>query len=538
MPTDILSWEEKYTSGLESIGDGSPDKAIHHLKEAVAISEKLDAAEPYMHSMLSLGDAYKISGDYEAANQIYRKVILRASNSSDLRAFAAIGQGALGMLCMGRQNSGQALVELESAVAMIKRLRDQRLPEFAPIIMGLAGVHMELQDFESADKVCRYAYDFAKEVLGPHDACTIATMNLCALCADVLGKPKRAAILRCQIREAIRKMERGGLDQLGVARALPGLFDDGILDKIHFVMDDEVEIAKDKTRKKTAKTNSNVVQFPKTDKRKSSSKNNALEKAEEIVRQAWNLPAKQSAQLAKEAIKLSPDCTNAYLLLAESTSGEEERIIILRQAIDAAGRNLETDWQKKYEGHCWQFVEARPMLRAMALLAMDLQLNDELDEALKLYRQLMKLTPGDNQGVRYQLASCLYEAKLDSELEKLFEDYSDDPSAASLYTKALHLFRKEGASKRANMALLKAFDANTFVPLFLSDIVEMPENPSGMIGFGDENEAAAYINDCGYLWGDTPGAEVWMAEQLEPGMRKSFPDKEMIDAVLIELKLE
>jgi len=280
MPTDILSWEEKYTSGLKCIDAGTPDKAIQHLNEAVAIAEKLDAEEPHMHSMLSLGDAYKISGDYEAAKQIYRKVIFRASNGSDFRAVAAIAHGALGMVCMGQQDAEQALVELEIAVKMIKRLRDDRLPEFAPIIMGLAGVHMELQDFESADKVCRYAYDFAKDVLGPHDACTIATMNLCALCADILGKSKRAEILRCQTREAIRKMESGGLDQLRLAGTLPGMVEGGdILDRIHFVMDDEIQIEKDEARIKTAKTKSNVVQFPKTDKNKSSSKKAALEKA-------------------------------------------------------------------------------------------------------------------------------------------------------------------------------------------------------------------------------------------------------------------
>jgi tetratricopeptide (TPR) repeat protein len=334
-------------------------------------------------------------------------------------------------------------------------------------------------------------------------------------------------------------MEGVGPDQLGIASAFSELVDKGdVLDHIHFVMDDDLPAEKQPAETKPAKAKSNVVKFPKKKAAKSNPKKSVLEKAEGIVRQAWDLPARQRAKAAGQAIKLSPDCSDAYVLLAECMSEPETRIGLFRQAVEAAERALETGWQNKYEGHCWQFLEARPVLRAMAMLATELQLNDELDEALALYRQLMKLTPNDNQGVRYQLASCLYEAHCDAALEKLFKDNSDDPSAALLYTKALHLFRKEGASKRANTALLKAFDANPFVPVFMSEIVEMPDNSSGRIGFGDETEAAAYIDDFCYLWGDTPGAEVWMAEQLEPGMRKSFPDKEMIDAVLIELKLE
>jgi len=106
----------------------------------------------------------------------------------------------------------------------------------------------------------------------------------------------------------------------------------------------------------------------------------------------------------------------------------------------------------------------------------------------------MELNPNDNQGIRYLLANCLYEARCDSELEKLLSDYSGDTSAFLSYTKALYLFRKFGASKRATKALIEAFQANKYVPIFLSDIVEMPDESPSTIGFGDDRASDSIRN--------------------------------------------
>jgi hypothetical protein len=65
-------------------------------------------------------------------------------------------------------------------------------------------------------------------------------------------------------------------------------------------------------------------------------------------------------------------------------------------------------------------------------VVISLQWEDELQEALSIYREMMELNPSDNQGIRSQLAGCLYEAGCDEELEKLLSRYRSDPSAASL----------------------------------------------------------------------------------------------------------
>jgi tetratricopeptide (TPR) repeat protein len=140
------------------------------------------------------------------------------------------------------------------------------------------------------------------------------------------------------------------------------------------------------------------------------SKADKLHLAQKKVYDAWECSGKTRETLAKEALAISEECADAYLLLAEGTRDRQERIKLFRKAVAAGRRALGSNWEIKYKGMCWGALETRPVMRAMAELAMDLQGEDELTEALALYRKLMELNPNDNQGIRYLLAGCLYEA--------------------------------------------------------------------------------------------------------------------------------
>ena len=287
--------------------------------------------------------------------------------------------------------------------------------------------------------------------------------------------------------------------------------------------------------KRTSK--SNVVPITKTRSRRKSNAEK-LRLAQEKVYEAWDATGKTRVKLAREALEITEDCVDAYLLLAEEMKDERKRIDLYRKAVKAGERALGSDWETQYKGVCWLALETRPVMRALARLAMDLQGMDEIQEALSIYRHLMELNPNDNQGIRYQLVGCLYEAGCDEELEKLLAAYKGDPSAAFLYTKALHLFRKYGQSKRSGKALLDAFKENIHVPIFLSDIVEMPDEPPGSIGFGDDLEAIAYVMDHGYQWHDTEGATDWMADTLAPALHKAIDDRDLVDEAIKALKGE
>ncbi|MCC7526920.1 MAG: hypothetical protein IT342_00275 [Candidatus Melainabacteria bacterium] len=265
-----------------------------------------------------------------------------------------------------------------------------------------------------------------------------------------------------------------------------------------------------------------------------------LSAAQELVYRAMESKGKQRANFLRTALELSSDCVAAYCLLAEDEKSIDASVKLYRKAVAAGVRVLGKDWETKYKGVCWMAHETRPIMRAMCGLAQQLQLDDELQEALDLYRKLMTLNPNDNQGIRYLLAGCLYEAGCDKELEGLLnsKQWKDDPSASLKYTAALLLFRKTGSSKAAIDSLKNAFKANPYVPIYLSDEFEMPAESPDYIGFGDESEAISYVMQTSYLWGDTEGAETWMAETLADDMRKVLEDKEAVEIALKALKCE
>ncbi len=283
-------------------------------------------------------------------------------------------------------------------------------------------------------------------------------------------------------------------------------------------------------------TKSNVLPFLKTGSRSGSSDQDLLSLAQDRVYQAWQSEGKKRKKLANAALAISPDCSDAYLLLAESENDGKKEIALLRKAVAAAERTLGENWRERFKGHCWLIHETRPLMRAMEQLAIALQWEDELSEALSVYQELMVLNPHDSQGIRYRLAGCLFETHADEQLEALLAANSEDPRASFRYLKALYLFRKNGASERSAEILLDAYRKNCYVPMFLSDLVEMPAEPPEYISIGDELEAIAYVLECGYMWFDTEGAASWMAEVLEPHLLTDFDDKELMEDVILSLK--
>lgn len=282
---------------------------------------------------------------------------------------------------------------------------------------------------------------------------------------------------------------------------------------------------------------SNIFQMPKKTSRRMTA-TESLSLAQNKVFDAWESTGKKRVALAKEALANSQDCVDAHLVLAESSKELSQRIELCRNAVAAGERVLGMEWKTKYEGICWLAHETRPIMRAMAQLATELQADDQLDEALTIFRKLIELNPHDNQGIRHQFAGCLYEAECGEELEKLLSTFNDDPSASLKYIKALHLFRKTGPSEISEKALKDAFKANVYVPAYLSDIVEMPDEPPAYIRFKDHSEAIAYVLGQNYLWWDTEGAMEWLSEKLASDMRKAIDDQDLVEAVIKALRGE
>ncbi len=252
-----------------------------------------------------------------------------------------------------------------------------------------------------------------------------------------------------------------------------------------------------------------------------------LERAQELMYKAWEEtnPARRIA-LAHQALATSPNCADAYVLLAEEEADTAGRALeYYQQGVAAGERALGARTFRDFAGDFWGLLGTRPYMRARKGLADTLWRLDRKDEAVEHYREMLRLNEGDNQGIRYLLLDLLLHLERDYEAAQLLRKYQDEWSATWKYTRALLAFRKSSASAQANQALGEALQQNAYAPAYLIGQKRIPKVLPSYIGLGDENEGIAYAADHLNHWRRTPGAVDWLIEQMKtmPAQPKPRP---------------
>ncbi len=238
-----------------------------------------------------------------------------------------------------------------------------------------------------------------------------------------------------------------------------------------------------------------------------------LGKAQEVVYQAVEATGEKRVELARKALRISGDCADAYVILAEETAhSPEEARELYERGVQAGERALGPEVFEEDVGHFWGILETRPYMRARQGLALCLWALGAEEEAIGHFQDMLRLNPNDNQGIRDLLATALLEMGRDEELGGLLERYGEDAGATWAYTRALWTFRREGASEKANAALEDAVEANPFVPLYVLGEKKLPNVSPHLIGLGEESEAIHYFAEALTGWLRTPGAIEWLRE--------------------------
>jgi tetratricopeptide (TPR) repeat protein len=242
-----------------------------------------------------------------------------------------------------------------------------------------------------------------------------------------------------------------------------------------------------------------------------SRQSDALREAQDQIYEAWEEPQpKRRIALAQKALKLSPDCADAYVLLAEEAAKTVgEALTYYEQGVAAGERALGAAAFQELVGHFWGILETRPYMRARQGLANILSELGRKAEAINHYREMLRLNPGDNQGIRYSLLNLLLEMDDLGAVRKLLNEY-DEGSAEWLYTKALVAFREQGANRKTDALLREAIKVNVHVPAYLTARKRIPLQLPAFVGLGDESEAVTYA--AAYLahWRKTEGAVAWL----------------------------
>jgi tetratricopeptide (TPR) repeat protein len=246
----------------------------------------------------------------------------------------------------------------------------------------------------------------------------------------------------------------------------------------------------------------------------------ALEQAQETAYQAFGAGDEhQRVRLARKALEISPDCADAYVLLAEHSTSRKEQEQLYRQGVAAGERALGPAFFQEYAGHFWGMLQTRGYMRSRMGLSLVLWTLGQREEAVSHLQDMLRLNPNDNQGVRYTLAGLLLGLDRDEDTARLLEQYPEDASATWAYTRALLAFRREGDTPEARRLLKAAQKANKHLVAFLVGDKHPPSELPDYYSMGDENEAIHYV--AGFLpaWKATPGAVPWLRAN-QPGAKK------------------
>lgn len=231
--------------------------------------------------------------------------------------------------------------------------------------------------------------------------------------------------------------------------------------------------------------------------------------AQDLIYDAWEATGARRVTLARQALALWPDCADAYVLLAQQTASLGEARALLERGV-AAGERALGPRTFAQAGHFWLIFETRPYMRARAALAGTLWRLGRREEAVEHQRELLRLNPNDNQGLRYRQALWLLTLESYDELDELFAAHADDGAPAFTYTKALAAFRRRGDDAGSRALVANARELNPHIAAYLTGRKTLPKQRPAYAVFGEETEAIDYAAGAGELWGNVPGALAWL----------------------------
>jgi len=248
-----------------------------------------------------------------------------------------------------------------------------------------------------------------------------------------------------------------------------------------------------------------------------------VDAADDVIQDVDETTEKDLAQkLAREALKVSPLCVDAYNILAQhSRFGSSEAVSLWRQGVESGERYLGTKCFEDDRGEFWGLVHTRPYMRAKLGLALALLHQNFRLEAIDHLQDLLRLNPRDNQGVRYILAPALLAEGRDEQLKELLETFSEVDRSGWLWNTALAEFAR--SDENAEASLCSAISANRYVVPYLLGTRKVPKiNEQVASSAGSPQEAHNYAAVAAYAWQCTPGACDWLSQvnaNLQAGVR-------------------
>ena len=239
-----------------------------------------------------------------------------------------------------------------------------------------------------------------------------------------------------------------------------------------------------------------------------------------LIDQARGATGRRAAMLAERAVAMDPDAVEAHVLLGQRAATPAAAVAHFRRGVAAGRRVLGEAAFADRVGDFWYLLETRPYMRALGGLAEALRRSGQPDAAIEAWQEMLRLNPGDNQGIRDPLTAVLLERGRDADAAAVLAAYPDEDGAVHTYAAALLRYRADGDAPAAAAAVATAVRSNPHVAAYLTGDKPPPRQLPATYAMGSVEEAKTFAADLRAAWAATPGAADWLRSRA-PAPRRA-----------------
>ena len=229
-------------------------------------------------------------------------------------------------------------------------------------------------------------------------------------------------------------------------------------------------------------------------------------------------PAEMERQL-RELLHEAPNFIDVYhhlAMLLDQRGKSQEAQLLWQQAVNIGMQCFIEQFSSTGNKLEWGWLENRPFLRSYHSLGLQYMESGNTEMALSIFKTILSLNPGDNQGVRALVVDCCLKLKMYKDVLTVCKDSQADHMAETIYGRVLALVALKQLAKAE-----KAFrQAVAVLPLVAAEIVKArhprPRNmDEGRYTVGGADQAWYYWQEAGNYWEEVPGAIDFVREGLK-----------------------
>lgn len=215
------------------------------------------------------------------------------------------------------------------------------------------------------------------------------------------------------------------------------------------------------------------------------------------------------SRMLEAALAKNPRHIDALVELAQLYEDDNTAFFFLSRAIEFGEEDLK-DELRNDAAHFWGLHHTRPFMRAKQALAERYFDVGNLINAAYEIEEMLRLNPGDNQGMRWTLMEIYCRMDRLDDAERLLQKYPDEAMPFLPFTALLIRFRKEGDSPELRTSLREQASWNPHIVPRLLEPSLISHEPIPLFSPQSPEEANLYCQQFLSVWKATPGAITWL----------------------------